>query len=305
MPSPFFSIIVPTYNRAHLIGRTIESVIAQSFENWELLIIDDGSADNSKAVVEKFSDLRINYLWKENEERSVARNKGIELSKGEFICFLDSDDVWRTNHLQLLFETIASLDHKKALYFTGMCWNFPDRKQDVIFDSPNDKNRIEYVITNQIAPSTVCISAAVLQKKKFDVTLRINEDVELFARVAAEYELIQLREETVDFVIHNENTKANTKNYIAPQIHVMEMLFYNPELKNKISPSFKKQCLRNLHHQLINHYLITREFSKMNVEILRFLVLYPFDFQNKSKIVLLLYHLPGGTVLQKIISRLK
>ncbi len=305
MHSPFFSIIVPTYNRAHLIGGTIESVIAQSFENWELLVIDDGSTDHTIETVEKFSDLRIKYLWKENEERSVARNKGIELSQGKFVCFLDSDDIWRTNHLQLLFEKIKSNDNKKALYFTGMAWNFTDRKQDVIFETPEGKNRIEYIITNQIAPSTVCIPTAILQKEKFNTSLRINEDVELFARIATKLELIQLREVTVDFIIHNENTKANTKNYITPQIQVMEMIFSNPELKNKISSSFKKQCLRNLHHQLINHYLNTGEFSKMNTEILYFLFLYPFDFQNKSKIVLLLYHLPGGTVLRKIISRLK
>jgi glycosyltransferase involved in cell wall biosynthesis len=92
MKSPFFSIILPTYNRASFISKAIESVIDQLYNKWELIILDDGSTDNTKEIVLSFNDDRIRYIYQENKERSAARNNGIRNAKGEYICFLDSDD---------------------------------------------------------------------------------------------------------------------------------------------------------------------------------------------------------------------
>jgi glycosyltransferase involved in cell wall biosynthesis len=305
MKPPYFSIVIPTYNRAHLIGKTIQSVIDQGFTDWELLVIDDGSADNTEEVVKWFNDIRIKYVWQKNQERSVARNNGVELAAGEYICFLDSDDQWLPLHLQKLFNKTTELNQKTALYFTGMRWVFPDHQKEVIFPSPTGKNPVEYVITCQIAPSTACVSGEILKKQKFNTRLRINEDVELFARIAAEYELIQVPEVTVNFIIHAENTKSAGKDNITPQIDAMRIIFENPNLKNRISPAFKKQIFHNLRHQLISYYSLSGHVWKMNAEIIRYLVLYPGDPQNKSKIVLLLYGLPGGKLLQKLVRRLK
>lgn len=305
MGQPFFSIIVPTYNRAYLIEKTILSVIRQGFIDWELIIIDDGSTDNTNELVRKFTDSRIIYNWQKNTERSIARNNGINMAKGKYVCFLDSDDQWRDNHLQVLYNAIQKSNNAIALFFTGMTWNFTDRKQDVLFDTPEGKNLVEYVITNQIAPSTCCIQSTILQSFKFNPSLTINEDVELFARIAARYPIIRVPVITVDFIVHDQNTKALNKNYVSPQIHAMEVIFNHPLLKNKISETFKRERFLNLRHQLINHYQATGEFGKMNREIIRFLFLYPGHFQNKSKLVLLLYHLPGGAVLQKLVNQLK
>ena len=100
MEAPFFSIIVPTYNRAQNIKGAIESVLLQTYTSWELIIIDDGSTDHTKEVISKFTDTRINYIYQKNQERSCARNNGIKVAKGQYICFLDSDDFYLANHLQ-------------------------------------------------------------------------------------------------------------------------------------------------------------------------------------------------------------
>ena len=94
--NPYFSIIIPAFNRAHLISKAIDSVIAQTFEDWELIIVDDGSTDNTKDLICNYQekDSRINYIFQKNAERSAARNNGIANAKGEYICFLDSDDYW-------------------------------------------------------------------------------------------------------------------------------------------------------------------------------------------------------------------
>ncbi|MFX0090642.1 MAG: glycosyltransferase family 2 protein [Candidatus Hodarchaeota archaeon] len=106
---PLISIILPTYNRSHVLTRAIRSILNQTYQNFKLLIVDDGSCDNTKQVVEGFSDSRIRYLRRErNEGGSVARNSGIEAAKGEYIAFQDSDDIWLPQKLEMqmrVFET--------------------------------------------------------------------------------------------------------------------------------------------------------------------------------------------------------
>lgn len=289
---PFFSVIIPTFNRVHLISKTIECILFQTFSDFEIIIIDDASVDNTEHIILQFNDERILYHKNEiNIERSASRNKGIHLAKGKYICFCDSDDHWKSNHLQLLFEKIKSENEPVAMFFTGMTWCFPDRKQEVIFPKPTG-SLVEYVIKHQIAPSTSCFSKTILNSHEFNTDLKINEDVELFARIVANFKLIQIPLSTVDFQIHNENTKALTIDYISPQLVATELIFNNTLIKNKLSTEFKREIIRNLRHQLINFYHESNESKKLIVEVSRFLLKYPRDWQNKSKIFMLLQHLP-------------
>jgi glycosyltransferase involved in cell wall biosynthesis len=107
--APYFSIIVPTYNRASLISFTLESILAQEFPDFEVLIIDDGSKDSTVEVVKHYLiDSRVQYLPKENEERGVARNYGLAHARGEYVLFLDSDDLLHPDHLSVLRMAIAT-----------------------------------------------------------------------------------------------------------------------------------------------------------------------------------------------------
>src|SRR5690606_25041004 len=90
--TPFFSIILPTYNRGPLLSKSISSVLSQKFTDFELIVVDDGSTDNTREVVQSFSDPRIHYYYKENEERNFARNFGISMAKGKYVCFLRSEE---------------------------------------------------------------------------------------------------------------------------------------------------------------------------------------------------------------------
>lgn len=102
---PLISIIVPTYNRESIISRTINSIKKQTFCDWELIIVDDGSTDNTKSVVKEFlKDERIRYYSFPNMGASIARNIGIGLAKGELAGFLDSDDIWTDGRLKLIAE---------------------------------------------------------------------------------------------------------------------------------------------------------------------------------------------------------
>jgi glycosyltransferase involved in cell wall biosynthesis len=305
MQGPFFSIILPTYNRAHLIAVPIQSVIEQNFNNWELIIVDDGSTDNTAEVVVKFNEPRVKYIYQTNQERSAARNTGIKNARGKFICFIDSDDFWYKHHLETLHQKIVELNEQPALYYTGMRWRFTEHSQDILFDSPAGKNPVEYVIAHQIAPSSACIKAQITDTIKFNPALNINEDVEFFARIVSKYGLVQIPVITMDLIVHEENTKGKIKNFISAQIRAMKTIFENPELKSKISRPFKRAILRSLYHQLIDVYYHSGNYSKMNRAIARFILLYPFDTTNKSKMVLLLYHLPGGDLLKSLVRKAK
>lgn len=106
---PYFSIVIPTYNRASLIGYTLDSILAQQEIDFEVLIVDDGSKDNTAQVVHPYlTDARIQYFLKENEERGVARNYGLARARGEYVLFLDSDDRLHPNHLNTLRTAIAA-----------------------------------------------------------------------------------------------------------------------------------------------------------------------------------------------------
>ena len=143
---PFFSIIIPTYNRAHMIDVAIQSVLDQTSSNWELIIVDDGSTDDTKEVVEQFNDPRIKYVYQENQERSAARNRGILVSNGEWICFLDSDDEFPSERLERFKESIAKQKNNKALYFTDITFQNSQEQQKISFPPVTSQNPLEYLL---------------------------------------------------------------------------------------------------------------------------------------------------------------
>ena len=112
LASPFFSVVIPTYNRAAFIGATLNSVLTQTFPHLEILVVDDGSHDNTAEVVGSYPDPRLRYYYKENAERGAARNYGLARAVGEYVIFLDSDDIFHPNHLSTLYAAIEAATPK-------------------------------------------------------------------------------------------------------------------------------------------------------------------------------------------------
>src|SRR5258708_7316645 len=104
----FFSVVIPTFNRADLIAKTIRSVQAQTFSDVEVIIVDDGSTDNTNEIVKTLNIPALRYVRTENLERGHARNTGLRRATGNFVIFLDSDDLFEEHHLQVLFEAIQA-----------------------------------------------------------------------------------------------------------------------------------------------------------------------------------------------------
>jgi hypothetical protein len=107
-PSPVVSIVMPTWNRANIVGQAIESVLAQSYTDWELIVTDDGSTDNTEETVARFADPRIRFQKQAHAGQGVARNHALQFAKGALISYLDSDDVWYPGFLACAVAAFAA-----------------------------------------------------------------------------------------------------------------------------------------------------------------------------------------------------
>ncbi|MEY5049227.1 MAG: hypothetical protein RLZZ175_2586 [Bacteroidota bacterium] len=108
---PFFSIIIPTYNRANLIAKTLDSILNQSFKYFEVVIVDDGSTDKTSEIIAPYISTQIRYIKKINAERGASRNVGINEAKGQFVTFIDSDDLMYANHLETAYNFLQNNPH--------------------------------------------------------------------------------------------------------------------------------------------------------------------------------------------------
>ncbi len=122
------SVIIPTYNREELLCETINSVLAQTFTDFEIIVIDDGSTDNTEQRVSQFGD-RIRYLKQENRGVNAARNRAMSLSKGEYIALLDDDDLWKPNKLALQVDILDRFQDLAYVYSNFSIYKSSDRIQ--------------------------------------------------------------------------------------------------------------------------------------------------------------------------------
>lgn len=184
------SVIIPVFNRQDFIQRAIDSVLAQSLKPREIIVVDDGSSDNTARVLESYHD-SITYLFQENSGVSAARNRGIKHANGRWIALLDSDDVWHPTKLQEQFDYH---DRHPGIFIshTGERWirNNREIKQKKIHKKPSGWCFNENIDFCKIAPSTIMIDAKVFEKVGyFDEDLEVCEDYDLWLRILREYEI--------------------------------------------------------------------------------------------------------------------
>lgn len=186
--SRLVSVIIPTYNRATVLEHAIESVLDQTYQNLELLIVDDGSTDHTRQVVEKYQD-QITYLFQANHGPAAARNSGIQNSQGDLICFLDSDDRWMKNKLAVQIELMLSNPEVKLCY-TDEVWI----RRGIRINQKKVHRKYSGWIYQQclplciISPSSVMIRRDVFDRVGlFDETMIVCEDYDLWLRISRVY----------------------------------------------------------------------------------------------------------------------
>ena len=188
---PFFSVVIPVYNKANFLAKTLDSVINQEFEDFEVIIVNDGSTDNSYEIIQQFKDSRFKVFNKKNQGASLARNFGVNQAQSKWIALLDGDDIWGNNHLQELYKTIKNLpeaDVVSTAYQVELHYHFI--KQPTFSKTrPKTINCIDdYFAYSFIDPlfwtSTLAFKKSCFMKiGGFDTQLSTGEDVDLIIRV--------------------------------------------------------------------------------------------------------------------------
>lgn len=211
MKDPFFSIIIPTYNRAGLIGKTIESVLSQSYNNFEVIIVDDGGNDDSEEVVKAINDERLSYYWKENEERAAARNFGAKIARGLYINFLDSDDLLYNDHLEAAREMIAKHLQPEWFHLGYELQDADGNKLKPVDALPAQSNN-RLIEGNCLSCDGVFIRRDIVAQYPFNVDrdLSATEDYELWLRLASRFPLYCDNRITSAIVNHDQRSVVNT-----------------------------------------------------------------------------------------------
>ena len=134
--APFFSVVIPVYNRAGPLGNALRSILAQSCQDFEIVVVDDGSIDNPKQAVDRFLDPRIRFIRQDNRGGGAARNAGIDNARGRFIAFLDSDDEFLPDHLETMRRLLEGTHDT-----VGYARIFVDRGQGRVFMKRSSSSR--------------------------------------------------------------------------------------------------------------------------------------------------------------------
>ncbi len=278
---PFFSIIIPTYNREVFLRETIDSVLVQTEPAWVLIIIDDNSIDKTKELVDSFDDNRIKYHKNDrNIERSASRNKGIMQAQADYLCFLDSDDLLKPNHLSILKKAIERAQTKVAVFHTGFEWHFANRVEKVSLPEQGELSNVEYVIKAQFPPSSTCVHSEILEKYQFNPELNVNEDVELFARITCEYEFHFIPVYTVKISSFSANTRFAEPKVIDKQFAAMELMFRNPQIRLNTNTSFRKEYEASLHRQKIRFHFDSDTLAQARKNLFKHIWLEPLNPRN-------------------------
>lgn len=224
-----FSIIIPLFNKENFITRAVKSVLAQEYKNFELIIVNDGSTDNSLKVLSGINDSRIKIVSKTNGGVSSARNFGIEAASSDWICFLDADDYWKPNHLEIILELKSKYQDAK-IYSTLICVNSDSGVKYIDNSLPdNFEGYLEkyffYADKGTIFhSSSVCIfKAALLEIGCFDTNLKHGEDLDVWFKLMIKNRGVVKKISTVIYDLLAENRAmqsfCNLNNHLLSKIN--------------------------------------------------------------------------------------
>lgn len=243
---PYFSVVIPTYNRAEKLKQTLDSVIAQSFTDFEVLVMDDGSIDNTKAVVESFQDARISYAWAQNSGGpATPRNLGINAAQADWICFLDADDLWYPDKLKRVHEAITNNQSLDLICHNEMMSVLATGSKSLLKYGPFEADfyRVMLTLGNQVSTSAATVKRDFLNKH----SLRFNqspdyviiEDYDMWLRVAFHGGVFHFIAEPLgEYIIENDNISSNLEkmqhnHLVVLRDHVYNLQTFQPD-KDKL-----------------------------------------------------------------------
>lgn len=256
-PSPFFSVVVPAYNREALVGTSIQSVLAQTSADWELIVVDDGSTDNTAAVVRTFTDPRIRYVYQPNAERSAARNNGIAHARGRYITFLDSDDYFLPGRLEHLRQAIAQSGVEEGFFYTSIAFERDGVRRERAEMERGTLPVLDFIAQATIGNPQAVIHRNILEKHRYDPRFTIGEDMELWLRIAGTHEPRFLAGPcTVVALDHDERSvNVSHRNSYAKQLDMLRAATKKPHPGHRIGGPLQRTLFARAYFGIAKYHI--------------------------------------------------
>ena len=224
--SDLVSVIIPTYNRVEVLPRAIASVLNQTYKDIEIIVIDDGSVDNTENVIKKYGD-KIHYVFQQNQGVSAARNNGVKHSNGKYLAFIDSDDEWLPNKLELQMKEFNYAD---AIGMVACKAFISSLHEGEIQLSNSHLNTVETygfydVFKNPYLgmPNIVLLKSIFNETQGFNESLKTAEDIDLFLRVSVNYK-VRLINKPLTRVYETENSLSTSTDSYQDNITVINQI---------------------------------------------------------------------------------
>jgi glycosyltransferase involved in cell wall biosynthesis len=260
MNKPLVSVIIPNYNYGYYLKETIDSVLNQTYKNIEIIVVDDGSKDNSREILESYGE-KIKTIFQKNQGVSAARNNGAAMSGGEYIAFLDADDYWIADKIEKQITKILS-NETIGLVHVGV--DEIDKNNNVIKTRLNGMEGYVAELFLQFDRAVVLGggSGALVSKKAFneisgfDKRLSTSADWDFFYRISCKYRIGFIPEVLLKYRMHNSNMHSNIK--------LMEhdmMLGFKKAFETGTSAN-RRLCYGNLHRTLAGSYFQAKQYTQ-------------------------------------------
>jgi glycosyltransferase involved in cell wall biosynthesis len=246
---PKVSVIIPAYNAERWLVQTIESVINQTFVDWELLIVDDGSNDGTAQIIQQFVtlDARISGFHQTNGGVAIARNHGFKKSRGAFLAFLDADDIWLSDNLELKLNKFTAGDFGLVHSDAGVISSLGQLSEQILTGREGMllNDMLAWKETQVPGPSSILVKREVLESVGlFDEQLSTSADQDFFIRVAAKYTIGRVTKITWHYRIHENNMHKN----IARMEHDVLIVFQKARQAGLFhSERFYRVCFSNMY----------------------------------------------------------
>lgn len=261
-----FSVIIPLYNKGPYVRKAIESVVVQTYKEWELVVIDDGSVDGSGDIVKTISDSRIRLVRQDNAGVSAARNRGVAESTAPYICFLDADDWWEPTFLEEMAGLIER--HPNAgIYGTSyyIVKNGKKRIAPIGIDEGFTEGEINYcrvyakTLCMPLTSITVCIPRKVFDEAEgFPLGITLGEDFLLWLRIILKYKTVLINNPLANYNQDVDIANRGTHHLHSPKHHMLWQLREFESLE-KTNPDYK-QLIDNLRTYSLMNYLLEKQY---------------------------------------------
>jgi glycosyltransferase involved in cell wall biosynthesis len=263
MNQPLVSVIIPNYNYGRYLSEAIDSVLAQTYSNIEIIVVDDGSSDNSLEILAAYEKKGIKVIQQKNSGVGAARNIGAAKSKGKFIAFLDADDIWIPTKIE---RQLAGFTDEIGLITCGMR-EFDSASNETLAYLMSDKTDWDVHEILLLDYPVVSGSAIVVRRSTFEISggfddrkeMHPSEDWEFFYRIAGISKVVFLPEILVSYRNHGRNGHLNIPRYEQSMLIAYDKIFQNSD---ESTLKLRRKCYGNLYRMLAGSYLHAGQYGE-------------------------------------------